>query len=106
MENNPNKYQEFRQTIVTFMEKNRDMFEPFLDEDDGTFEEYIASMRENGTWGGNLEIQAASLSLRINVIIYQLDQPRWEVVNFADAKTKTIQLSYVTRASESESESE
>eukprot|EP00026_Physarum_polycephalum_P010868 Phypoly_transcript_11053.p1 GENE.Phypoly_transcript_11053~~Phypoly_transcript_11053.p1 ORF type:complete len:400 (+),score=62.95 Phypoly_transcript_11053:56-1201(+) len=96
MENNPNKHHEYRATIVTFMEKNRDMFEPFLDaEDDGTFEEYILSMRTDGAWGGNLEIQAASLSLHINIIIYQLDQPRWEVVNFADAKTRTIQLSYL-----------
>lgn len=48
----------------------------------------------SGMWGGNLEIQAASLLLNINVIIYQLDQPRWEVINFADPKTRTIQLSY------------
>lgn len=49
--------------------------------------------------GGNLEIQAASLLYKINIIIYQLDQPRWEVVNFADAKTRTIQLSYVKNRS-------
>lgn len=49
LENNPNKHFEYRASIVNYMEKNRDMFEPFLDaEDDGTFEEYIRSMRDNG----------------------------------------------------------
>jgi hypothetical protein len=47
MENNPNKHHEYRATIITFIEKNRDRFEPFLDAaDDGTFEEYILSMYE------------------------------------------------------------
>jgi hypothetical protein len=45
VENNPNKHHEYRATIVTFMERNRGMFEPFLDaEHDGTFEEYLLSM--------------------------------------------------------------
>lgn len=51
-------------------------------------------MKRNGSWGGNIEIQAASLLYNVNVIIHQLDQPRWEIVNFEDAKTKTIHLSY------------
>jgi len=95
LETNPNKHVEYRKTIVDYMSQNREMFEPFLGEDDGTFDDYVRGMRENAMWGGNLEIQAASLAYKINVIIYQLDHPRWEVVNFADPQTRTIQLSYL-----------
>jgi len=34
---------------------------PFLDEEeDGTFEDYIKTMRKSGEWGGHLELQALS----------------------------------------------
>ena len=39
---------------------NKEDFAPFVEEDE-TFDEYIEEMRENGTWGGNLELQALAL---------------------------------------------
>ena len=41
------------------LEANRDNFEPFI-EDDEKWEVYIARMSEDGTWAGNMELQAAS----------------------------------------------
>lgn len=38
------------------------------------------------------EIQAASVLLGVNITIHQLDSPRWDVVNFAGARS--IHLSY------------
>jgi OTU domain-containing protein 3 len=49
-------------------------------------------MRREGTWGGDIELQAASLALSINITIHQLDQPRWEIINFP--RSMTIQLSF------------
>jgi hypothetical protein len=39
-------------------------------------------MSDKGTWGGNVELQAASLALEINITVHQLDQPRWQIINF------------------------
>ncbi len=49
-------------------------------------------MKQDKTWGGNIELQAMSLLFQINIAIHQLNSPRWEIVNFAGGKT--IHLSY------------
>jgi OTU domain-containing protein 3 len=36
------------------------------------FSQYLTQMRKNATWGGNIEIQAASLLFHVNISIYQL----------------------------------
>jgi OTU domain-containing protein 3 len=66
-----NKHADIRSEVCDFMEKNKDDFQFFLvyededdkeqeDEDARDFEHYIELMREDGTWGGNLEIVAAA----------------------------------------------
>ncbi|KAK4410033.1 OVARIAN TUMOR DOMAIN-containing deubiquitinating enzyme 7 [Sesamum angolense] len=44
------------------------MFEPFV-EDEVPFDEYCRSMGEDGTWAGNMELQAASLVTRILIMM-------------------------------------
>ena len=53
--------------VVQYMEDCREEFEPFIadDEDDESFDAYCSRMREDGTWAGNLEIQAASLLYKV-----------------------------------------
>lgn len=36
------------------------------------------------------------MALRVNIVVHQLEQPRWEVVNWRDADARFIQLSYHT----------
>jgi len=91
MEGNPNKHPAYRRRICEFIEANRDDYEPFL-EDDEIWEEYLPRMKANGTWGGQMEIQAFSLAYSVNITIHQLGQPRWDIVNFYGMKT--IHLSY------------
>jgi len=50
-------------------------------------------MKADGTWGGQMELQAASLTYMINITIHQLGSPRWDIVNFPST-AKTIHLSY------------
>jgi OTU domain-containing protein 3 len=50
-------------------------------------------MRKNATWGGNIEIQAMSRMLGVNIVIHQADAPRWEVVNWPKDHG-SIHLSY------------
>jgi OTU domain-containing protein 3 len=93
LEGDPNRYAEYRAAICNFIEQHREDYEPFI-EDDQTFDKYLANMRRNTTWGGNIEIQAASLVYNINICIHQLEQPRWEISNFDGATVRTIHLSY------------
>jgi OTU domain-containing protein 3 len=70
-----NKHAIVRQHICDYMEKNKEDFEVFLvyeDEDDHDqqeedardFEHYIEQMREDGDWGGHLELMAAARLFR------------------------------------------
>ena len=49
-------------------------------------------MREDGTWGGHLELQAMALLEECNIVIHQLYEPRWEIRNFNTEGAKTIQV--------------
>jgi hypothetical protein len=35
--------------------------------------QYCAKMGRDGAWGGNLELQAASLAEGVDVVVYQVD---------------------------------
>lgn len=82
-----------REDVVRFIEAHRDDFEPFV-EDDEPFDRYVARMRRGGTWGGHLELQAASLCYHANIFVHQLGLPRWDIVNFSEPGTRVLQLSY------------
>ncbi|XP_019087119.1 PREDICTED: OTU domain-containing protein 3-like isoform X3 [Camelina sativa] len=79
--------------VVQYIVKNREMFEPFI-EDDVPFEDYCKTMDEDGTWAGNMELQAASLVTRSNICIHRSMSPRWYIRNFEDTRTRMIHLSY------------
>ena len=50
-------------------------------------------MRKNGTWGGNIELQAISLTFQCNIVVHQFEMPRYEVMNFPPLQ-RVIHLSY------------
>jgi hypothetical protein len=94
IEGDPSKHAQYRQRIMAFIESHREDFEFFV-EDNEPFELYVNRLFTNAEWGGQSEIQAASLLLGVNVIIHHLAQPRWTVTNFADQPgIRTIHLSY------------
>lgn len=64
----------YRHVAVDFIANNRSDFEPFI-EDDQNFDDYITKIRKLTTWGGNMELQAISLILAINIKIHMLDNP-------------------------------
>lgn len=65
-----NSHDIVRDDICNFMEANQDDFQVFLvlddddceeeEEDAKDFEGYMATMRQDGEWGGNLELVAAA----------------------------------------------
>eukprot|EP01114_Cavostelium_apophysatum_P019962 TRINITY_DN6573_c0_g1_i2.p1 TRINITY_DN6573_c0_g1~~TRINITY_DN6573_c0_g1_i2.p1 ORF type:complete len:503 (+),score=145.03 TRINITY_DN6573_c0_g1_i2:119-1627(+) len=92
MYGHPELHAQLRDQACNFIARNRENFEPFI-EDDVPFDKYVAEMRQSSTWGGNMEIQALSSVLGVNVVIHQLDFPRWEVNNYGP-QTRAIHISY------------
>lgn len=82
---------EIRALAVEFMRRNPNDFQPFI-EDDEDFAKYLKRMSESGTWGGNLELQALSIALEVNIKIHRLNEPVWEILNFT--QKRSINLSY------------
>ncbi|KAL0395816.1 UNVERIFIED_CONTAM: OVARIAN TUMOR DOMAIN-containing deubiquitinating enzyme 7 [Sesamum calycinum] len=70
LEGNEDEHEKYRNMVVRFIKNNREMFEPFV-EDEVPFDEYCRSMGEDGTWAGNMELQAASLVTRSNICIHR-----------------------------------
>ncbi|XP_038883032.1 OVARIAN TUMOR DOMAIN-containing deubiquitinating enzyme 7 isoform X3 [Benincasa hispida] len=83
----------YRKMVVQYILKNREMFEPFI-EDDVPFDEYCDSMEKDGTWAGHLELQAASLVTHCNICIHRMSSPRWYIRNFEDREARMVHLSY------------
>ena len=75
-----------------------DEYKWFVDED-RPWEEYLQEMRQDGVWGGNIEVQAASMTLKMNIVVHQCDEhvPRMVIRNWADVQGKparTLHLAY------------
>ncbi|XAR74007.1 Ubiquitinyl hydrolase 1 [Bertholletia excelsa] len=85
--------EKYRSMVVQFIMKNREMFEPFI-EDDVPFDNYCQSMQKDGTWAGHMELQAASLVTNCNICIHRSMSPRWYIKNFDDCKARMVHLSY------------
>eukprot|EP00871_Galdieria_phlegrea_P001671 jgi/Galph1/2504/GphlegSOOS_G1169.1 len=65
-----------------------------LYEDDKEFETYVSDMRKQGTWAGNLELQAISILYQVNIRIHCEEETFVDIVNFEDSEAKWIHLSY------------
>lgn len=93
LEGDEEKHDKYRSMVVQYIEKNRELFEPFI-EDEVPFHEYCQSMEKDGTWAGHMELQAASHVTRSNICIHQNMSPRWYVRNFDHCGARMIHLSY------------
>ncbi|KAK9012937.1 hypothetical protein V6N11_040967 [Hibiscus sabdariffa] len=93
LEGDEEQHGKYRSMVVQYIMKNREMFEPFI-EDDVPFDEYCQSMEKDGTWAGHMELQAASLVTHRNICIHRHMSPRWYIKNFDDRATHMVHLSY------------
>ncbi|XP_027346979.1 OTU domain-containing protein 3 isoform X2 [Abrus precatorius] len=93
LEGNEEEHQKYRSMVVKHILDNREMFEPFI-EDEVPFDEYCQSMENDGTWAGHMELQAASLVTHSNICIHRNMSPRWYIRNFDDRGVHMIHLSY------------
>ncbi|KAN0035668.1 hypothetical protein ACTA71_004952 [Dictyostelium dimigraforme] len=84
-----NYHSRVRMQCIKYLELNRDLFEPFACVHN-PWEKYIFEMKKDGTWGGEVELQAISLIYEVNFIIYIGNG----TTNVNNGFKKDIQLAY------------
>ncbi|XP_045873408.1 OTU domain-containing protein 3 isoform X3 [Meles meles] len=77
LEGHSRNHLKHRQETVDYMIKQREDFEPFV-EDDIPFEKHVASLAKPGTFAGNDAIVAFARNHQLNVVIHQLNAPLWQ----------------------------
>lgn len=84
-------YKIVRAAAAEYIEKNKDDFEPFLEE---PLESYVVKIRDTGEWGGQLELMALAKSYGTNINVLQ-DFGRVERIESGSGDgEKTMWLAY------------
>ncbi|XP_052821455.1 OTU domain-containing protein 3-like [Mya arenaria] len=81
-----------RHDVVKYMVDNRVDFEPFLADEDTSFDRYIHALQKMGTYAGNDAIVAFARLHQVNIIIHQLNSPFLLIQGLESCSTSTRQL--------------
>ncbi|XP_020636807.1 OTU domain-containing protein 3 [Pogona vitticeps] len=82
-----------RQETVDYMIKQREDFEPFV-EDDVPFEKHVANLAQPGTFAGNDAIVAFARNNQVNVVIHQLNAPLWQIRGTDKSNAQELHIAY------------
>ncbi|KAG6971188.1 hypothetical protein JG688_00004537 [Phytophthora aleatoria] len=83
--NNELFHQDIRRRLVEFIEREEKLFQPFVvDEQVG---DYCTRMREDGEWGGHLELYAAARLFNIHIVVHTGPVRRLRVTNDDEGDT-------------------
>ena len=88
---------DMRGRAVQYMAANPDDYSPFIDTDayPNGFSDYCNRMLKPSTWGSQLEIQALSQSLGVNVYVFQTGgKATVKMVNFDESTAQCVTVSY------------
>ncbi|XP_020608262.1 OTU domain-containing protein 3-like isoform X2 [Orbicella faveolata] len=67
-----------RRETVKYMRDHRSDFEPFM-EDNVSFDKHLEQLSKLSTYGGNDSIVAFARNHGVNIVIHQLNEPRWVI---------------------------
>ncbi|NXX83970.1 OTUD3 protein, partial [Urocolius indicus] len=82
-----------RQETVDYMVKQREDFEPFV-EDDVPFEKHVTNLANPGTFAGNDAIVAFARNNQLNVVIHQLNTPLWQIQGTDTSNARELHIAY------------
>ncbi|KAF7237574.1 OTU domain-containing protein 3 [Varanus komodoensis] len=82
-----------RQETVDYMIKQREDFEPFV-EDDVPFERHVANLAQPGTFAGNDAIVAFARNNQVNVVIHQVNAPLWQIRGTDKSNAQELHIAY------------
>ncbi|KAK2503533.1 hypothetical protein MC885_005333 [Smutsia gigantea] len=93
LEGHSRNHLKHRQETVGYMIKQREDFEPFV-EDDIPFEKHVASLAKPGTFAGNDAIVAFARNHQLNVVIHQLNAPLWQIRGTDKSNVRELHIAY------------
>jgi hypothetical protein len=80
---NDDLHASIRDRVMNFIQRHAAYFEPYYfveeDQEPETFSQYIKRMKNDGEWGSNVELVAASKCLNVNIVIHQHDVPTFVI---------------------------
>ncbi|NXE96840.1 OTUD3 protein, partial [Menura novaehollandiae] len=82
-----------RQDTVDYMVRQREDFEPFV-EDDVPFEKHVTNLAKPGTFAGNDAIVAFARNNQMNVVIHQLNAPLWQIRGTDKSNVRELHIAY------------
>lgn len=62
-----------RKQVVKQLRSHRENYEPFIDTENITYEEYCNKMENTGEWGGDIELTAFSDSIQCPIEVYSIN---------------------------------
>ncbi|TFK13684.1 glutaminase kidney isoform, mitochondrial [Platysternon megacephalum] len=93
LEGHSRNHLKYRQETVDYMIKQREDFEPFV-EDDVPFERHVANLAKPGTFAGNDAIVAFARNNQMNVVIHQLNAPLWQIRGTDKSNARELHIAY------------
>ena len=84
---------QYRAECADYIEENKELYKFFI-EDDESIEDYIAWIRNDARWGGQLEMNALAQIHRFNVVVHQVDNPGMAQEFFPWGTVPTLHVSY------------
>ncbi|XP_054856960.1 OTU domain-containing protein 3 [Eublepharis macularius] len=93
LEGHSRNHLKHRQETVDYMIKQREDFEPFV-EDDVPFEKHVANLAQPGTFAGNDAIVAFARNNQVNVVIHQLNAPLWQIRGTDKSNAQELHIAY------------
>ncbi|KAL9970664.1 hypothetical protein ACROYT_G023074 [Oculina patagonica] len=85
-----------RRETVQYMKDHRSDFEPFM-EDNVSFDKHLQELSKLSTYGGNDSIVAFARNHGVNIVIHQLNEPRWVIYggNYSkNGQVRELHISY------------
>ncbi|CAL1295027.1 unnamed protein product [Larinioides sclopetarius] len=77
-----------RERCVEYMEQERNVFEPLINED---FDEYLQKLRDPQEWAGEVEMKALSLKYRVDfVVYYDISKPPLKIKTSSSSQTISL----------------
>ncbi|NXD15028.1 OTUD3 protein, partial [Nothocercus nigrocapillus] len=93
LEGHSRNHLKHRQETVDYMIKQREDFEPFV-EDDVPFEKHITNLAKPGTFAGNDAIVAFARNHEMNVVIHQPNAPLWQIRGTDKSNARELHIAY------------
>ncbi|XP_062449063.1 OTU domain-containing protein 3 [Rhea pennata] len=93
LEGHSRNHLKHRQETVDYMIKQREDFEPFV-EDDVPFEKHVTNLAKPGTFAGNDAIVAFARNHQMNVVIHQPNAPLWQIRGTDKSNARELHIAY------------